>query len=321
MAGLKINSNKIENIPIPVKFVDEYLRDANAIYVKVYIYALRLSYAEGESFSLSRIAKDTGVLETDVINALEYWDTRGVVRFVKKDDDYFLEFNPASDNKDSSQTAASQKPVYSAREIGSAIKENAELAEMYKVAESIIGKPLSPSEVKMLYSFYDYLSLPSDVVLTIVEHCASLGKVNVRYMEKVAISWAESGINSFKAAQEHLDKMKAQNDRLNGIKKILQISGRNFTDSEMKYVNDWLDNLKATEEQIKEAYDTTIMNTSKLSYPYMNKVLISVVNGEESPAATPVRKVKSNFNNFSSGRKMTDREKALLMKQVEEFSK
>jgi len=89
----------------------------------------------------------------------------------------------------------------------------------------------------------------------------------------------------------------------------------------MKYINDWLNNLKATPEQIKEAYDVTILNTSKLSYQYMNKVLISIVNGTKPETKEPVRKVRTNFNNFSSGRKMTDREKDLLQRQMEVLSK
>ena len=140
-------------------------------------------------------------------------------------------------------------------------------------------------------------------------------------MEKVAINWSETGITTFDAAQSHLNALKEQNEIIGNIKKILQISGRKFTDSEMKYINDWINNLKASPEQIKEAYDITILNTSKLSYQYMNKVLVSVVNGTKPEVKEPIKKVKTNFNNFSSARQMTEREKELLRKQVEVLSK
>lgn len=322
MAGLKINSNKIQELPLSVQFVDKYMCQANPTYVKVYIYALRLSFDNSKEFSLENIASSLQLLESDVVNALEYWDTQGVVRFLKKDEDYTLEFaDMTPDNPKSEKESVFKKPVYTAREIDSTIKSNSDLAQMYKVAENIFGRPLSPSEMKTLYGFYDYLSLPADVILVIVEYCTAMEKTSVRYMEKVAINWSESGITTFDAAQAHLNALKEQNEILGEIKKILQISGRKFTDSEMKYINDWLDNLKANLDQIKEAYDITIMNTSKLSYQYMNKVLVSIVTGVKTEVKDPVRKPRTNFNNFSSGRQMTDREKALLQKQMEVLAK
>jgi len=322
MAGLKINLKKIQQIPLSVLFVDKYMIKANPTYVKVYIYALRLSFDSSKSFSLDAIAESLDILVSDVINALIYWDSQGVVKFSQNGDDYVLEFVDFSEEKKTEpKETPFKKPTYTSREIDTTIKSNAELKQMYKVAESILGKPLSPSEVKTLYGFYDYLSLPADVILVIVEYCTSMEKTSVRYMEKVAINWSESGITNFDAAQAHLNALKEQNEIIGNIKKILQISGRKFTDSEMKYINDWLNNLKATPEQIKEAYDVTILNTSKLSYQYMNKVLISIVNGTKPETKEPVRKVRTNFNNFSSGRKMTDREKDLLQRQMEVLSK
>lgn len=322
MAGLKINLNKIQELPLSVQFVDKYMCQANPTYVKVYIYALRLSFDDSKEFSLGKIAKSLQLLESDVVNALEYWDTQGVVKFLKKNDDYTLEFcDIASQEPKKEKEVAFKKPVYTSREIDSTIKANADLAQMYKVAESIFGRPLSPSEMKTLYGFYDYLSLPADVILVIVEYCTTMDKTSMRYMEKVAINWSESGITTFAAAQEHLNALKEQNETLGEIKKILQISGRKFTDSEMKYINDWLNNLKATLDQIKEAYDITILNTSKLSYQYMNKVLVSIVTGAKPEAKEPIRKPKTSFNNFSSERKMTDREKELLKKQIEVLAK
>ena len=322
MAGLKINLKKIKEIPLGVEFIDKYMCKANPTYVKVYIYALRLSFEKSGSFSLVNIANDLQILESDVVNALEYWDTVGVVKFLKKDDDYTLEFADFSkDEKIEKKETPFKKPTYTSREINASIKADNELAQMYKVAESILGNALSPSEVKTLYSFYDYLSLPVDVILVLVEYCTSMEKTSIRYMEKVAINWSETGITTFDAAQAHLNALKEKNEELANIRKILQISGRKFSDSEMKYVDSWLNELKATHQQIKEAYDVTILNTSKLSYQYMDKVLTSIVNGIKPENKEPIKKVKTNFNNFSSDRKMTDREKELLRKQVEAFSK
>ena len=93
MATIKFNKT-VKTLPVSVVFVDKYLPKANATYVKVYIYAYRHSFIAGLDFGVENIAKDLGILETDVINAFEYWKSEGVIKFEEKDGVYYM--NPGS---------------------------------------------------------------------------------------------------------------------------------------------------------------------------------------------------------------------------------
>ncbi len=325
MATLRI-SKKSSDIPLSTIFIDKYMCSANATYVKVYIYALRLSYDNVENaFGLKDIADALGVLESDVVSAFKYWDSVGVVKFSNADDgDFSLEFLELSEKaektfapkkiqENTSIKEATEKPTYTAKEIAIYIENNKGIKNMYECASKILGKPLSTNDTIILYSFYDWLRLPKDVVLVLLEYCVSLGKTSMRYIEKVAISWADQEINTIRRANKFVNKQNERQSYLSTLKKILQIKDRDFTEYELKYIDEWTNTLKVTEEEIKEAYELTIINTTKLSFPYMNKILVS---WNEKPQKSVKPSKKTQFNDYSASSEINDFEKMMLKKRV-----
>ena len=58
------------------------------------------------------------------------------------------------------------------------------------------------------------------------------------------------------------------------IKEALGISGRDFTDTERRYLRVWLD-CGFGPDAIHLAYDKTVTNTRKFSAAYMNRILMN----------------------------------------------
>ena len=71
---LKFSCN-IDYIPVSVDFIENYMPEANGAYVKVYLLALSLA-VYGYEMSASSIASQLNLLESDVINAFDYWNKR-----------------------------------------------------------------------------------------------------------------------------------------------------------------------------------------------------------------------------------------------------
>ena len=67
---------------------------------------------------------------------------------------------------------------------------------------------------------------------------------------------------------------------------MLKISGRDFTESELKLLKSWVNELKASDELIKEAYEITVMNTGKIAFKYMDTVIKNNMSGDYSPASS-----------------------------------
>ena len=61
-------------------FIDDFMKDANGEYVKVYLYLLRCLGREGFDFSISQLADCLDHTEKDVMRAFAYWEKVGLLR-------------------------------------------------------------------------------------------------------------------------------------------------------------------------------------------------------------------------------------------------
>lgn len=312
MASIKLK-NKRSTFPLSVAFVDKYMPSANATYVKVYIYALRSSFDTGYEMTIESIASKLNILESDVIKAFEYWKDAGIITFKKGKLGYEIDFLTDENFENTSEKKNASTPKYAAKDVTSFIKENDDMKNMYQIAQGILNRPLSSTEITTLYSMYDWLGLPREVVLMILENCAQIGKTNMRYIEKVAISWSEKGIDTLDKAKAHLRAAKEFNITKSKIKNIFQIKDRNFTESEQKYISKWINDMSVDLDMIKKAYDITITNTQKLSYPYMTKILQSLCDGTFDAPKTYGKSIV----NYSEKTQLDKNEMDLIQKRRE----
>ena len=66
------------------------------------------------------------------------------------------------------------RPSYKSSEIDSAADKNQVLSGMFYQAESILGHMLSGNEIELLYSFYDWLGLPCEVIVMLLSYACLL---------------------------------------------------------------------------------------------------------------------------------------------------
>ena len=59
------------------------------------------------------------------------------------------------------------------------------------------------------------------------------------------------------------------------VSKFIEMHLQDYEDKEFKnyeYIDKWI-SLGKTDEELKEAFEKTVLNTGKLSFPYMDKIL------------------------------------------------
>ena len=78
-------SNRQMSVPVPVEFINKYMINANATYVKVYLYGLAKCCEPEADVTNASIAEALDILETDVTKAWRYWKKVGLVSAVGKD--------------------------------------------------------------------------------------------------------------------------------------------------------------------------------------------------------------------------------------------
>lgn len=255
-------------VPVPTEFIKDKLPQANPTFIKVYLYLLMLA-TENECADSSDIADTLGLLESDLMHAIKYWENQGVL---------FKDGDTYSFCEDLSQTT--QKPAHNdvpirrrVENLSKIIENDVSLKDMFMVSQEILGKTITEKDMETIYWFYSELKMPAEVILLLLEYCVSKGKNRMSYIEKVAISWNEMGLNTSESVTMYIENESQKTGFLYSIRKIMGIADRSLSHIEEKYLIKWHDELNMNEEMIALAYEYCIIQTAKLSFPYMDKII------------------------------------------------
>lgn len=284
-------------IPVSYEFIEEYMPKANATFVKIYLYALFAASIQKNPEYLD-IAKALNLLESDVVQAFNYWQEQGLVTISGNSvifNEGETEAVPAAVQPVSGKNEKIKlhRPEYTQTEIATAISESNTLSDMVQLAQEILGKPLNPTDVETLFWFYDGLKFSPEVILMLLEYCVSKEKRRMSYIESVAISWHERGISGMEAVNEYIKKESEKNSFIYSVRKIFGITDRAISQTEEKFINRWHDMYKMDESMISMAYEQCIIQTAKLSFPYIEKIL---ERWHKGGIHTPAQAEKDNRN-------------------------
>lgn len=290
------NSSQTEVTILSNRFIDTHMPAANGEFVKVYIYLLRILANSPSSFSLEAMADRLLCTERDICRALKYWEKSGLMTLhfdsSKKLCGITLTENvPAGQTIAAAPTAAdTARTVSSASETAAAVstetktshtvrltpdrikelKQNEEIVQLLYIAEQYLGKALTPTEIQKLLFFYDELNFSADLIEYLLEYCVSRNHKSIRYMETVALSWAQEGITTVQMAKENTSRYAKE---YYTVLKAMGITGRNPVDDEMAFIDVWTKNYGFDIPLIQEACSRTVLKLGQPSFPYADKIL------------------------------------------------
>jgi len=253
-------------VHVPFDFVENHLPKANATFVKIYIYLLMLA-AKKQEKAFGDIAKELDILESDLMNAISYWQEKGVL---------FADGETVSLGKTQVTPFVQEIPEdepQNAQNIAEIISSDAKLADMFMLSQELLGKTITEKDMQTIYWFYSDLKMPVEVILMLIEYCVSKGKNRMSYIEKVAVSWNEMGLNNVEAVTNYLKSEEQKTGFLYSIRRLMGIADRSLSQIEEQYLTKWHDEFSMSEEMIALAYEYCIIQTAKLSFPYMDKII------------------------------------------------
>lgn len=307
MSMIQLKSDYPHNhISVPRVFIDKYMADANGEFVKVYLFLLRcMGSSVTSDCSISAIADHFNYTEKDILRALKYWEKVGVLSLELNNKNQLtglcfkdltggvqqsaeptvdISLTPAETpvaevpkptrSKKTTATPVDKKREYTLDEVKE-FTSNDEISELLFIIETYLKHPLNSTEMNAVFFWYDGLGFSRELIEYLVEYCLTTGHSSLRYMDKVAIGWAESGIDSIGKAKEHVA---IRSKAYYSIMKAFGISGRNLADSEMTFVNKWSKEYSFDIEIIQEACKRTISATQKPSFEYADTILTNWYN-------------------------------------------
>lgn len=278
------DSTNVSNI-----FIDEYMQDANDAQIKIYLYLLRMMNANLPT-SVSALADKFNHTEKDVIRALKYWEKKELIsleydaignltgihmedilsptRSSRKRSDTVLK--PVHSSKEESvDNGIPEKPSYSAAQLRS-FKQSSESSILFP-AEQYFNRPLTSTEIMTLFYIKDELKFSDDLLDYLMQYCVDNHKADFRYVEKVAINWAQQGIKTPKQARVENYKRDPE------IVEVMKALGmeNSPTEKEGNFIRSWRGELGFSMEIILEACDRTVLATQKNRLRYCDGILRS----------------------------------------------
>lgn len=302
-------------------FIDQYMPKANGEFVKVYLYLLRATGSGAGIATISEIADHFSNTEADIIRALNYWASEGILQLQSGADGQIMGINLCSlsvsgmqaaqsniqsavaDNaaqnnlqnrvvnnvaqnistadirmqdsvveklksQTTDKTASSQKE-YTLDEIKE-FRKNPDISELFFIIETYLKHTLSSTDTNMVLYWLDELHFSTELVEYLVEYCITKGHSSLRYMNKVALGWADAGIKTVDQAK---DDAAAHSQIYYSVMKALGITGRNLVDSEVSLINKWVGEYGFDIELVKAACSKTISAIQKPSFEYTDSIL------------------------------------------------
>lgn len=295
MSQFQINNKQnIDYTIVANSFIDSFLSDANDAQIKVYLYLLR-HINTPHMCSISAMADFFNYSEKDVMRALCYWERKQILNLSYNDKQELCgiglcSFPETLSNSTKpepvttppvktpvvktitylSNTSAYIKPEYSLDQLAE-FKSRENTSELMFIAESYLGKTLSANDIRSLLFISDELHFSFDLIDYLLQYCVDRGKRDFRYIEKVAIGWAEAHIETVHQAQNQA--MKYDKDTYT----VMSALGKNNqpTPKEAEYIKRWYQIYGFTSDVILEACERTVMATDKHRFEYADKILDS----------------------------------------------
>lgn len=265
---------------VPCSVVDDNLKLAGSVQLKVLLWVLRHA---GEPFETEEIADALGIDRADVGDAMLYWQETGLVASDGEvltpaaEKEEAVPFQPekqeptAPGEKPKRLLSRPQKP--DSAFVAKRMAESEEIACLMQSAQEILGRLISSGDSATLLMMHDDFGLPSDVIIMLMQYAVSIGKSSMRYIEKIAISWADQDITTHEKAEERL-KLLAENQKAwHTVEQAIGLPHRAPSKREETFAPIWVNEWKFSPEMIREAYDRTIDGAGKYQTAYMNSIL------------------------------------------------
>lgn len=174
-----------------------------------------------------------------------------------------------------------EPPAYTAADLTRELEQDGSPFPMLlEETQKRLGKMLSTADLKLLYTIYDHLALPPEVILMLVHHCVRQTeekygpgrRPRMSQIKREAYNWSRAGADTAEAADQYLRRMDTLQQGENRLLPLVGIRGRGAVESERKYLATWLD-CGFDEDAIVLAYERTLLRKGSFHWAYMNSIL------------------------------------------------
>lgn len=284
-----------EVLALPAALVDRHIRLAGSAQLKVLLWLARAGKGH---FDPEACGAAIGLSPADCTDALQYWVETGILQ-AKGDAPAHeagrqgaplsppmtaanVQSQPVASEKTAAYIAtqnqtSSPRPRPAAvkpqlKEVIARQKASPEFDYLLQTASARLGKAISPGDMETLLYLYDTAGMPVEVILMVIEYAVAEGKTGMRYVEKVALDWADKGIDSISAAEQHLCRLERRRHAWDQVKTTLGLV-QSGTAAQIDAAEKWIYEWHIQEDLLRLAHSQCVEKIGKFNSSYVDKIL------------------------------------------------
>ena len=210
------------------------------------------------------IAASSGLSKETVLSALSFFEGTGILK--------------AADIKKTRKPlarAADEGAPLRGTELEQSVSDAPRLKELIDILQARIGKRFfNDSEYSKLAELVNDWKLENDYLILLTDHLIRQGKGSINYIYRVAIGFAQNGIDTYDALnRKYLTDEKTAPVR-GQLRRLFGWGERTLSATENGFLKLWLEDWNLPYELMEYAYDLTVDGTGgKFQIRYMAKIL------------------------------------------------
>jgi len=269
---------------LPGEILDK-IDEAGEVEIKVLLHlsALLSHGAREEEEVLAALSQNFA--REDCLAALAFWRGVGILKTEGKKgrsdpafppQTAFAEAEEKNEESPKKKTIdADEAPFYTPKELADAAEAKPDFKNLVSFAEERLEKVMNASELARLYSFLDYLKMPLDVIMLVIEDCVSRDKKSLRYITKMLTSFQDDGIDTYQKAERYFLSRKESVQYEKYVRRLFGLGERKLTKAESEFLETWRLKFGYGKDMLDAAYEKTVASAKNPSIRYMHKILES----------------------------------------------
>ena len=309
MSTFMLKNKQLDFTPVSNIFIEKYMPKARGKFIKVYLLMLKYNTCGEMGVTSSILATSLNLLESDVLNALNYWNDEGLIKLIPIDKmgNFNIEF------VDLVQESKSKNKEINLLQ---ALNKNS-TKDMLNDIERLLGRPLSPKEMTTYLSWQDDFNFSSELILILFEYCVSRGKSDPRYIEKVALGWKDMNIRTVEEAQNYIKKNEDKWVKIRHILNYLGIKNPELMKPQEEMLDKWINDFNFPLDVIERACNICFQRLNRADFKYIDGILSNWnKNNLKTIAAIEEKDSKPNSSTQSKGNYTSNNSKRFVNQNI-----
>ncbi len=248
---------------LPNAVADRLLTMASAEQMRVLLW-----FSRHGGWDPAACAADLGLSADECEGCLRFWAEQGVLTAADAPPEAAVAL--PTDAKKVAPRAAAVKPMW--KEVLAYQQEHREFAAFLEEVSARMGRPLNQGDNATLLYLITTAGIPAVSVLMVVGYAVSIGKASIRYVESLALAWADEDIITPEQVDGKIRYLQQTRAAAEKVEKILDLP-RPLNVTQAKMADKWLNVWAFSDVMLQHAQTLALERCDKFSPAYMDKIL------------------------------------------------